>query len=54
MPPGIWHRFWTDTGCVFEEISTTHYKDDSFYQDEKINNLGRDNRKTKVKLSQFI
>jgi hypothetical protein len=21
--PGVWHRFWTETGCVFEEISTT-------------------------------
>ena len=54
VEPKDWHKFSTVHGVVFEEISTTHYKDDSFYQDEKINNLGRENRKTKVKLNQFI
>lgn len=28
---GVKHSFGSKTGCVFEEISTTHYKDDSFY-----------------------
>lgn len=32
---GVNHSFRTETGCVFEEISTTHYNDDSFYEDEK-------------------
>ena len=27
------HSFSSDSGCVFEEISTTHYRDDSFYPD---------------------
>lgn len=46
--PGVWHRFWTDTGVVFEEISTTHYNDDSVYQDKKINKMERSQRKTVV------
>jgi N-acetylneuraminate synthase len=45
---GVWHRFWTDTGVIFEEISTTHYNDDSFYEDKTINRLPRDQRKTVV------
>ena len=46
--PGVWHRFWTDTGCVAEEISTTHFNDDSVYQDKKINQMARHERKTVV------
>ncbi|MBF0463546.1 MAG: N-acetylneuraminate synthase family protein [Nitrospirae bacterium] len=36
------HNFSSEDGAIFEEISTTHYKDDSFYDDEKI----AKNRKT--------
>lgn len=46
--PGVWHSFWTDTGCVFEEVSTTHYNSDSVYKDAKINKLQRRERKTLV------
>ncbi len=46
--PGVWHRFWTETGAVAEEISTTHFKDDSVYQDKRINEVGRHERKTLV------
>jgi len=46
--PGIWHRFWTETGCVFEEISTTAHKGDSVYRDPGINRLTNDERKTVV------
>jgi len=46
--PGVWHRFWTDTGCVFEEISTTHYNNDSVYRDPKIQAMERSERKTVV------
>ena len=36
------HEFSTERGCVIEEISDTHFADDSFYTDEKINkNLDR-------------
>ncbi len=31
-----------------EEVSTTHYNDDSFYEDKRINKLTRSERKTKV------
>jgi N-acetylneuraminate synthase len=37
---GVWHEFWTDTGVIFEEISTTHFKDDSYYEDKTINMAG--------------
>ena len=46
--PGVWHRFWTETGCVFEEISTTHFKNDSVYRDPEINKLTSEQRKTVV------
>ena len=45
---GAWHRFWTDTGCIFEEVSTTHFNNDSFYKDKKINKMERSERKTIV------
>lgn len=48
IQPGVWHSFWTDTGCVFEEVSTTHYDDDSFYKDRAINKMARSTRKTVV------
>ena len=46
--PGVWHRFWTETGCVFEEISTTHFANDSVYRDPAINELRPEQRKTVV------
>jgi N-acetylneuraminate synthase len=33
---GVKHKFHTDTGVVFEEISSTHIRDDSFYSDPAI------------------
>jgi sialic acid synthase SpsE/mannose-6-phosphate isomerase-like protein (cupin superfamily) len=46
--PGVWHSFWTETGCVFEEVSTTHHNHDSIYRDAAINGLPRESRKTTV------
>ena len=46
--PGVWHSFWTETGCVFEEVSTTHHNHDSIYRDPAINDLPREARKTAV------
>ncbi len=46
--PGVWHRFWTETGCVFEEVSTTHFNNDSVYRDPAINRMDRSDRKTTV------
>jgi N-acetylneuraminate synthase len=48
VQPGVWHSFWTDIGVIFEEVSTTHYNDDSFYEDKSINQLERSERKTAV------
>lgn len=48
LQQGVWHEFWSDTGVIFEEISTTHYNDDSFYEDKEINRLERAQRKTVV------
>lgn len=45
---GVWHEFWTDTGVIFEEISTTHFNDDSLYEDKAIKQLERSQRKTVV------
>ncbi len=44
-----WHHFRSGKkGCIFEEISTTSYKDDSFYKNKKIKKLSRDQRKTYI------
>ena len=48
IQPGVWHSFSTKTVCIFEEISTTHYNDDSFYKDKAINKMIRTDRKTVV------
>lgn len=48
VEPGTWHKFHTLDGAIVEEVSTTHYNDDSFYQDPAIAKLSRDQRKTKV------
>jgi sialic acid synthase SpsE/mannose-6-phosphate isomerase-like protein (cupin superfamily) len=44
VEPGVRHAFHSTTGCVIEEISSTHFKNDSFYTDEKIQQ--NKNRKT--------
>jgi sialic acid synthase SpsE/mannose-6-phosphate isomerase-like protein (cupin superfamily) len=44
VEPGVRHAFFTPTGSVIEEISSTHYQDDSFYTDESI--MRNKNRKT--------
>ena len=46
IPRGTWHSFWSDTGAIFEEVSTTHFNDDSFYADKAINKIPREERKT--------
>ena len=44
IEPGIRHEFSTNNGCVIEEVSSTHYVDDSYYTDESISQ--NKNRKT--------
>jgi len=43
---GNWHRFTTRNGVIFEEVSTTAYKNDSRYEDEEIAKLDPMERKT--------
>ncbi|MEX2283731.1 MAG: N-acetylneuraminate synthase family protein [Gemmatimonadota bacterium] len=45
---GVWHEFSSQTGVIFEEISTQHYNDDSFYEDKRLNSIPRSARKTVV------
>ncbi|MBA2112896.1 N-acetylneuraminate synthase family protein [Bremerella alba] len=45
---GVWHEFWTDSGVIFEEISSKHGLCDSFYEDKSINSMDSDSRKTRV------
>lgn len=46
--PGVWHSFSTKSGCIFEEVSTTHFNNDSIYKDDVINQKSRGGRKTRV------
>ncbi len=48
VEPNAWHKFSTLDGVIFEEISTTHYNDDSFYEDPLIDSKPREDRKTIV------
>jgi sialic acid synthase SpsE/mannose-6-phosphate isomerase-like protein (cupin superfamily) len=45
---GVKHRFWSDTGVIFEEVSSTHFNNDSFYEDTAISAMPREARKTKL------
>ena len=46
--PGQWHKFHTLDGAIIEEISTTHYNNDSYYEDERISRRPRARRKTEL------
>lgn len=46
VEPNQVHEFTSENGCIIEEISSTHYIDDSYYLDNKI--LENKNRKTFV------
>jgi sialic acid synthase SpsE/mannose-6-phosphate isomerase-like protein (cupin superfamily) len=48
VQPGVWHSFWTDTGCVFEEISSRDLPGDSVYAERQITLMERSERKTLV------
>ena len=43
---GVKHAFSSETGAIFEELSTTHLTDDSYYDDKAINQNSR--RKTNL------
>jgi len=43
---GVKHSFSSKDSVIFEEVSTTHYRDDSFYEDERVTN--NKDRKTEL------
>ena len=45
VPRRVNHSFRSDQGCVIEEVSTTHIKGDSIYDDPNINKLPLERRK---------
>ena len=45
---GVRHSFYTNTGVIFEEISTTYFNGDSIYKDQALNEMDRSARKTKL------
>ena len=47
---GVRHKFHTNGGVVFEEISSTHHKDDSYYTDPAI----ADNKRRKTWLTYWM
>ena len=47
VKPGVWHRFKAgNEGCIFEEVSSTHFNNDSFYEDQSIASQPREKRKS--------
>ena len=48
VQPECWHKFQSLNGAIFEEISTTHYNNDSYYEDQRIARLPRELRKTEL------
>ena len=47
------HSFYSETGAVFEELSTTYIKNDSIYEERSIREQPYSQRKTQISLSQF-
>jgi len=45
---GRWHSFESEKGAIFEEVSTTHHRGDSYYADQSIAKLDPMARKTIV------
>jgi sialic acid synthase SpsE/quercetin dioxygenase-like cupin family protein len=45
---GVRHAFTSDKGAIFEEVSTTHFRNDSFYLDPKIDQQDPMQRKTVI------
>ena len=50
IPRGVGHSFYSKSGCVVEEVSTTHHIGDSIYEDVEINTLQISERKVNISL----
>jgi N-acetylneuraminate synthase len=51
VEPGVRHSFTSREGAIFEEISTTHIKGDSYYDDPVI--AGKDLIERKTRLEEW-
>ncbi len=47
------HSFWTDTGAVFEEISTMYMPNDSVYIEQNIRETRYAQRKTSIRMDEW-
>lgn len=45
---GVKHAFWSEKGAIIEEVSTTHFRNDSYYSDPLISELDPMARKTVI------
>lgn len=45
---GVWHSFLSRDGAILEEVSTTHIKSDSYYEDQEISSKDPIERKTVI------
>ncbi len=50
VEPNVRHSFQTEEGVIFEEISSTHYRDDSYYTDQEI----MQNKQRKTQLTHWL
>ena len=53
VEPNTWHSFSSRYGCVFEEISTTAFNGDSYYQNKDIQRKTFNERKTIISIKEF-
>lgn len=54
VPRRFTHSFCTESGCVFEEVSTAYLNNDSVYEDEHIRQMLKKDRVTVCSLSNFL
>jgi sialic acid synthase SpsE/quercetin dioxygenase-like cupin family protein len=45
---GVKHSFWSEKGAIIEEVSTTHFRNDSYYTDPLISEIDPMARKTVI------
>ncbi len=54
VPRRFTHSFSTDTGCVFEEVSTAYLNNDSVYEEAEVANVSKDKKVTVLPLTEFM
>ncbi|MDR3164041.1 MAG: cupin domain-containing protein [Synergistaceae bacterium] len=54
VPRLFMHGFSTESGCVFEEISTAYLQNDSVYENKEIQYASKSNRSTVFSIEAFV